>query len=463
MFWKLAPQLSLRARLLVILIPVLTAFSAASLFYTREDVIRSTNAAYDRSLLGVIKSINQNVSNSSGGLSVELPYNQFEFFELTASGSVYFKVSTPDGLVQVGNHDLPSPPVLLSPGKPVFYDAIYFDQAVRVGAYLHSEPANNRRAGEVAEWVIQVAEGVHSRESFATSLIQRAMLRDSAMLLLIWLGVGLGLAYGLRPLIRLARQVGSRHSADLTPLPQHDIPSELQPLIKAINHQLQRTEKLMGERRIFIDDASHQLRTPLSILQMQVDYALRASDSIVRHEVLKSFSDELTHAIRVANQLLSLAESDASTVAVVVFDLAVLVRDVVLALLPLAKVKRMDLGIDLKDEGIMAQGDVYLISQALSNIVHNAIQHGRKNGVVTVSAIIQGSNFVIGVLDDGPGISKEVMSRIGERFSKGKTSRGSGLGFAIARSVMDAHGGELKVQLLANSSGTEVRLVWPKS
>ena len=111
----------------------------------------------------------------------------------------------------------------------------------------------------------------------------------------------------------------------------------------------------------------------------------------------------------------------------------------------------------------MAQGDVYLISQALSNIVHNAIQHGRKNGVVTVSAIIQGSNFVIGVLDDGPGISKEVMSRIGERFSKGKTSRGSGLGFAIARSVMDAHGGELKVQLLANSSGTEVRLVWPKS
>ncbi|WP_310627525.1 sensor histidine kinase N-terminal domain-containing protein [Limnohabitans sp.] len=207
----------------------MTAFSAASLFYTREDVIRSTNAAYDRSLLGVIKSINMNVSNSSGGLSVELPYSQFEFFELTASGNVYFKVSTPDGLVQVGNHDLPNPSVRLSPGKPIFYDAIYFDQPVRVGAYLHSESAQNRRAGEVTEWVVQVAEGVQSRESFATSLIQRAMLRDSAMLLLIWLGVGLGLAYGLKPLIRLVRQVGSRQSSDLTPLPQQGIPSELQP------------------------------------------------------------------------------------------------------------------------------------------------------------------------------------------------------------------------------------------
>jgi two-component system sensor histidine kinase TctE len=290
MFWKQAPQLSLRVRLLIILTPVLTAFSAASLFYTREDVIRSTNAAYDRSLLGVIKSINLNVSNSSGGLSVELPYSQFEFFELTASGNVYFKVSTPDGLVQVGNHDLPSPPVLLSPGKPVFYDAIYFDQAVRVGAYLHSESAQNRHVGEVAEWVVQVAEGVQSREAFATSLLQRAMLRDSVMLLLIWIGVGFGLAYGLKPLIRLVRQVGKRQSVDLTPLPQHGIPSELQPLIVAINQQLKRTETLMTERRSFIDDASHQLRTPLSVLQMQIDYALREPNSAVRYEVLKSLS-----------------------------------------------------------------------------------------------------------------------------------------------------------------------------
>jgi two-component system sensor histidine kinase TctE len=462
MFWKFVRELSLKVRLLVILIPVLTAFSTASLFYAREDVIRSTNAAYDRSLLGVIKSINLNVSNTSGGLSVELPYKLFEFFELTASGNVYFKVSTPDGLVQVGNHDLPSPPVRLLPGQPIFYDAIYFDQPVRVGAYLHSESAE-KNINEVSEWVIQVAEGVQSREFFATSLVQRAMLRESLMVLLIWLGVGLGLAYGLKPLIHLVKQVGNRQSVDLAPLPQHGIPSELQPLIVAINYQLQRTDKLMAERRSFIDDASHQLRTYLSVLQMQIDFGLRESNSTVRYEVLISLSNELTHAIRGINQLLSLAKSDAAAIEMVSFDLAGSVRNVVLSLLPLAKERSIDLGIHLNNDVLAAQGDSYLISQALSNIVHNAIQHGRHGGVVTVSASIEDALFVITVLDDGPGISEDVMRRIGERFAKGKTSRGSGLGLAIARSVMASHNGELTVHLLVNNSGTEVCLIWPKS
>ncbi|WP_310627524.1 HAMP domain-containing sensor histidine kinase [Limnohabitans sp.] len=219
----------------------------------------------------------------------------------------------------------------------------------------------------------------------------------------------------------------------------------------------------MTERRSFIDDASHQLRTPLSVLQMQIDYALRESNSVVRYEVLKSLSNELTHAIRGTNQLLSLAESDAASVAMVSFDLAGLVRDVVLALLPLAKAKSIDLGIDLNTDELVAQGDAYLIAQALSNIVHNAIQHGRDGGVVTVSAYVDTEGFVISVLDDGPGISEDVMRRIGERFAKGKTSRGSGLGLAIARSVMLSHRGEMKVNLLANNTGTDVYLIWPKS
>lgn len=454
-------KLSLRARLLIVLLPVLTTFSAASLFYTREDLVRSTNAAYDRSLLGVIKSINLNVSNTAGGLSVELPYNQFEFFELTASGHVYFKVSTPDGLVQVGNHDLPKPPVNLLPGKPIFYDALFFDQAVRVGAYLHSEPLEKRRPGEVAEWIVQVAEGVQSRESFATSLIQRAMVRDSLMLVLIWLGVGLGLAFGLRPLINVVRQVSSRQSADLTPLPKETIPAELQPLIVAINHQLLRTENLMSERRSFIDDASHQLRTPLAVLQMQIDFALREADPSARHDALMSLSKELGHAIRGTNQLLSLAESDAANVERAPFNLAELIREVVLALLPLANGKNIDLGIDIPNQEPIAMGDSYLLSQALSNVIHNAIEHGKESGVVTVSAEVNSLEFVIKVVDDGPGISEDVMARLGHRFAKGKGSRGSGLGFAIAQSVMTAHAGKLAVNLLQNKSGTEVRLTWP--
>ncbi len=76
----------------------------------RRTAIDAANAAYDRSLLGAIKSIDANISTDSGGLAVELPYRMLEFFELTASGRVYYRVATEDGLVEIGNADLPPPP-----------------------------------------------------------------------------------------------------------------------------------------------------------------------------------------------------------------------------------------------------------------------------------------------------------------------------------------------------------------
>jgi two-component system sensor histidine kinase TctE len=217
----------------------------------------------------------------------------------------------------------------------------------------------------------------------------------------------------------------------------------------------------MSERRSFIDDASHQLRTPLAVLQMQIDFALREADPSARHDALMSLSKELGHAIRGTNQLLSLAESDAANVERAPFNLAELIREVVLALLPLANGKNIDLGIDIPNQEPIAMGDSYLLSQALSNVIHNAIEHGKESGVVTVSAEVNSLEFVIKVVDDGPGISEDVMARLGHRFSKGKGSRGSGLGFAIAQSVMTAHAGKLAVNLLQNKSGTEVRLTWP--
>lgn len=463
MFWKSNLKLSLRARLFVILVPLMTAFSIASLYFTREDIVRSTNTAYDRSLLGVIKSINLNVSNNYGGLNVELPYNQFEFFELTASGNVYFRVSTLDGLVEVGNHDLPPPPIKLISGKPIFYDGIYFGESVRVGAYLHSMSSDKIKAGEVSEWIVQVAETTKSREAFATALVTRSMWRDGFMLLSIWIGLGFGMAYGLKPILRLVRQVSGRSPSDLRPLPLTDISSEFEPLISAVNHQLQRTEKLMVERRNFIDDASHQLRTPLSVLKMQIDFALRTKTPESRERVLISLSEELGHAIRGTNQLLSLAESDASTVELIEFDLTSVVKSVVLELMPIAKAHNVDLGVDLKEIPLEAKGDPRLLSQALVNIVHNAIQHGGKNGIVTVSAFTNDSSWVIQVTDNGPGISEELNGRVGQRFAKGKFSRGSGLGLAIARTVMDSHSGDLLISPRSETNGTEVRLIWEKS
>eukprot|EP01035_Chromulina_nebulosa_P068846 gene68846-94348_t len=102
---------SLWQRLALLLFPALLVVTGLELWMTRHDALAAANAAYDRSLLGALKSIDANISTASGGLSVELPYTMFEFFELTASGQVFFRVSTSDGLVELGSADLPAPPV----------------------------------------------------------------------------------------------------------------------------------------------------------------------------------------------------------------------------------------------------------------------------------------------------------------------------------------------------------------
>ncbi len=461
MQWKWIRSASLRIRLLALLGPVMGLLIVTSLWLTRTDAVASANAAYDRSLLGAIKALDLNVSTASGGLSVELPYRLFEFFELTATGNVYFRVATIDGLVEIGNPDLPAPPDALKPQLPQFYDALYFDETVRVGAFMR-ELEQPLGASGSAWIVIQVAESTASRQAFTDRFVRRTVLRDALLLIAMSVAVIVGLMIALRPITALAKQTQARLPEDHSPLQTEGMPSDVRPLVDAINQQLQRTEHLAQQRRQMVDDASHQLRTPLATLRAQLDFALREKDLAQQQTALQALSEELNHAIRATNQLLSLAHQDASKPISQTFDLGQLVRDVALELLPLARQRNVDLGVEVDDARLPAQGDANMLHQTLINLAHNAIEHGRASGVVTLRASTQPQHFCIEVIDDGDGIEPEVLYRLGERFAKGRNSRGSGLGLAIARTVMAHHGGHLRVEPITSAPGTNVSLQWPK-
>jgi two-component system, OmpR family, sensor histidine kinase TctE len=458
MFWKKFEQASIRFRLLALLLPTMITVTAASLWLTHTDALNSGNAAYDRSLLGAIKSLDLNTSTASGGLSVELPYRLFEFFELTATGNVYFRVATADGLVEIGHPDLPQPPAPLRTGQPVFYDAVYFGETVRIGAFMRPLQAGSATGEQL---IIQVAESTTSRERFTTELMHRALWRDFWLWAVMGLAVMLGLTRALRPLTRLAAQTRARQVDDLRALPTNGLPHDLLPLVDAVNQQLTRTQNLMAERRAFIDDASHQLRTPLSVLKTQVDYTMRESDPDRQKAAIEALSDELNHAIRATNQLLTLGQSDASRIEHDRFDLGQLVRSVAMALLPLARAKRIDLGVDMPDTALLAQGDRHLLEQALLNITHNAMEHGPQNGTVTLTAGQTQTRQWLQVTDSGPGMPEEVQTRMGQRFVKSRRSRGSGLGLAIAHSAMMRHGGKLQSTPPTPAHGHTVTLEWP--
>ncbi len=462
MRWNWQHRTSTKLRLLAFLLPVLALETAAGLWFTRVDAVASANAAYDRSLLGAIKSLDLNVSTASGGLSVELPYRLFEFFQLTATGNVYFRVATADGLVEIGHADLPAPPRPLQEDKPLFYDAEYFGESVRVGAFMRALDAGPGDT-QHPQLVIQVAESTTSREQFTASFVQRAAVRDVLLLLVLGVSVFLGLAVALRPITQLADSIRARASDDLRPLPAQGLPGDIRPLVEAVNQQMQRIEQLISERKSFVDDASHQLRTPLATLRAQLDYALRETDPRRQHEALRALSDGLAQATRAANQLLALARSDSALVQTQEIDLGALAREVALAVLPVARERGMDLGVEEGDLPIGAHGDAELLRQALLNLVHNAVEHGRPQGVITLRAAADRLGYSLQVVDDGPGLPPELEGRAGQRFAKGRGSRGSGLGLAIARSAIERHAGTLRLEPSPETGkGTCATLWWPR-
>lgn len=472
---------SLRRTLLVVLLPGLLAVMGLEITVSWRNALAAANAAFDRSLLGAIKAMDANISTASGGLAVELPYRMLEFFELTANGQVFYRVASADGLVDIGNADLPAAPLPLLDGQPQFHDADYFGTPVRVGSYARRLERPLSQGSLSDRVVIQVAETLDSRQDFTRRLVWETVARDALLLASALALVVLAVHTGLRPLARLRADVTQRHDDDLTPINPEQVPKDVRPLVDAINLHMQRTRQVLQQQRDFIDDASHQLRTPLTTLATQTGYALRETDPAQREAALQAIKTQVDDAIRQTNQMLALARADALELQCEPLDLQALAERVTRRLWPLARQQDIDLGLEplagarppaaaVDGAPVQAWGHTALLEEALANLLHNALQHTPTGGQVTVQAGVLEGKAVLCVADTGPGIPAADRARVGERFLRvtapatHPSTRGSGLGLAIAHAIAQRHGGLLR---LADAHpgqvtpGLRVEMLWP--
>lgn len=462
---------SLRRTLLVVLLPGLLAVMGLEIVVSWRNALAAANAAFDRSLLGAIKAMDANISTASGGLSVELPYRMLEFFELTASGQVFYRVASGDGLVEIGDALLPAPPRPLEDAVPQFHDADYFGIPVRVGTYARELDRPLSQGSHSSRVIIQVAETLESRQDFTCRLVLEAVARDLLLLAAALALVVLAVHAGLRPLQRLRADVAQRRSDDLTPIRADQVPQEVQPLVDAINQHTQRYQQALHDRRQFIDDASHQLRTPLTTLATQVGFALRETDPAHRELALQAIKTQVDDAIRQTNQMLALARADAMELQVEPLDLHALAERVTRRLWPLARQQGIDLGLEpLGAEPTQARGHGALLEEALANLLHNALVHTPPGGQVTVQAGVQDGQALLCVADNGPGMPAADRARVGERFLRvadpaaPQEARGSGLGLAIAHAIAQRHGGRLRLEEAhpgQAAPGLRVGVQWP--
>ena len=315
--------------------------------------------------------------------------------------------------------------------------------------------------------VIQVAQPMSVRERQAVQLALHTLEPFALLLpvlaLLIWLAVG----QALKPLERLTGLVKARRVGALEPLPDAALPSEVQPLVGALNELLGRLNAALERERAFMADAAHELRTPLTALHLQMDMLARASGETERGAAMEQLSAGVQRAIRLVEQMLAMAREEPRTQARhVPVDLETLGREVVAELIPLADARRIDLGLS-QSRSLTVPGDPEALRTLLRNLIDNAVRYTDEGGRVDVTVEDGGSATApraqLTVTDSGPGIPPEERARVFDRFYRraGTTPPGSGLGLSIVKAIADAHGAVLTLTSGAEGRGLRVIVTFP--
>ncbi|MBB3135493.1 signal transduction histidine kinase [Rhizobium pisi] len=309
---------------------------------------------------------------------------------------------------------------------------------------------------------VQVSQDTMVREELATDAALQAALPIIILIPLSLLTLSWIIDRIMARLNRLAVAVASRDAAADDPVPIDDVPAELIPFVNSINRLLARLRALLGRQRRFISDAAHELRTPLSALQIQIDN--------LRHDDRDGgFSQRLTEleagigrATGLVSKLLRLARYDAHETAPASqpIDLVQLALDVVARLNPLAESRRIDLGITRQDKAI-AIGSLDDFEIILGNLIDNALRYTPPCGTVDVAVVITGQEARIEIRDTGPGIAEDEMPRVFERFFRARPqdSEGSGLGLAIAKAAAERQGVRLTLATREDERGLVACLI----
>jgi two-component system sensor histidine kinase QseC len=305
-----------------------------------------------------------------------------------------------------------------------------------------------------------VGEQVRSRNSILWAVLRSSLGPMLFALPVLALAAWWAVRQGVAPLRRLGGTLARRTPDALQPIAVNGAPSEMVPMLDALNGLFTRIAELLESERRFTADAAHELRTPIASIRAQAQVALGATADSERSHALHATLQGCDRATRLVEQLLTLSrlESGAQHAPVAV-DLAALARRVVAELAPSALGKQQVVALDASAP-CTVQGDATLLSVLIRNLVDNAIRYSPPGASVNIAVSNEQGAVRLSVDDSGPGMSHADMARIGERFFRvvGSGQDGSGLGWSIARRIAAVHRAALRVARSESLGGLSVEV-----
>jgi two-component system sensor histidine kinase TctE len=298
--------MSLRTRLLLGILLPLAAILALGAWGLYRNALASAQAAFDRQLVSAAHSIADTLRLEGQRLSVSVPYAVLELHAPEPGGVFFHRVTGLEGELLAGDETLPRyrGPVPLAPGYTGLvglYDDQVRDTPVRV-AVVYQPVEGHERTGVVP---VQVAEPLSNRERMAQALLWQTLATQLALLAAVALVTVLAVNHALRPLRRLRTELDQRDGQALAPLPEDGAGAELLPVVRALNALMARVRDMLGQQQRFVADAAHQLRTPLAVLQTQLQSG--QGGAVEPAVLMREMQGTVQRATALSQQLLSLA------------------------------------------------------------------------------------------------------------------------------------------------------------
>lgn len=307
---------------------------------------------------------------------------------------------------------------------------------------------------------IQVSENHHIRDDLIGHIASRLILPALFGLPLIGLWVWLATRRGLASLDELARDIAGRDPQQLQPLSPASAPSEIRPMLEAINGLFERVDKTLEAERRFTADAAHELRTPLAALLAQLQVAQGARDEPERLQSLARMDEGLHRAARLVEQMLQLARLDPESglPEPQPVDLVALAESVCADLGPAILARNIDFALEAPASARVT-GQADWLRVLMRNLLDNAIRYTPAGGKIVVRICSTGERIELEVADNGPGIPAAEREAVLQRFHRLHQDKqpGSGLGLAIVARIAELHRASLCLSD-ATPQGLKVRL-----
>jgi two-component system, OmpR family, sensor kinase len=316
-----------------------------------------------------------------------------------------------------------------------------------------------------ADRVAQAAQRAAAQQEEAAESAARLFLPFTGLIVIVGVAMIFALRRGLRPLDAAAADIAARSAASLASIDDRDMPREVQPLVRAINGLMQRLASAFEQQRLFVADAAHELRSPVTALKLQVQLLQAAPDDAARHAAVAELRAGVERVQRLIEQLLRLSrlEPGAAERRIESVALDQLVHAAVARFSRLAEHRDIDLGAQA-ERHVAVHGDARELETLIDNLIDNALRYTPDGGVVDVVADVHQTRPTLRVIDNGPGIQAEAREDVFDRFRRGDNvahgEAGSGLGLALVRSPHDRHGAVVSLHTPASGRGLEARVVF---